>query len=248
MVRRDRRTGGGESGGVRQSERGRLALDSFELGSAAQGRRRRALDARLRGRGHVESAGRKECTTRDSTVLHGKRKLGYGALAREGRDPARARPGDGETERAQRIPVVGQVVHRCREPQGGHRPAAVRHRPDAAGHEDRRVRKMPRRRRQGARANLDEIKKLPGVRDAFVIEGNGKTTEVMPGVAIVADTPGPRSRRASSCASNGTKSAASKDSWSGLVKRAAELGKPQRAAKRSPSRMGTPPKRAAGRR
>ena len=28
----------------------------------------------------------------------------------------------------------------------------------------------------------------PGVRDAFVIEGNGKTTEVMPGVAIVADT------------------------------------------------------------
>ena len=37
-------------------------------------------------------------------------------------------------------------------------------------------------------ANLDEIKALPGVRDAFVIEGNGKTTEVMPGVAIIADT------------------------------------------------------------
>ena len=37
-------------------------------------------------------------------------------------------------------------------------------------------------------ANLDEVKALPGVRDAFVIEGNGKTTEVMPGVAIVADT------------------------------------------------------------
>jgi isoquinoline 1-oxidoreductase beta subunit len=37
-------------------------------------------------------------------------------------------------------------------------------------------------------ANLDEIRKLPGVRDAFVIEGNGKPTEVMPGVAIIADT------------------------------------------------------------
>ena len=54
-------------------------------------------------------------------------------------------------------------------------------------------------------ANLDEVKALPGVRDAFVIEGNGKTTEVMPGVAIVADTTWARlRRRASSCASNGT--------------------------------------------
>jgi len=34
-------------------------------------------------------------------------------------------------------------------------------------------------------ANLDEIKALPGVIDAFVVEGNGKPTEVMPGVAIV---------------------------------------------------------------
>ncbi len=32
------------------------------------------------------------------------------------------------------------------------------------------------------------MKRLPGVRDAFVIEGTGKPTEVMPGVAIVADT------------------------------------------------------------
>src|SRR5580698_4725398 len=35
-------------------------------------------------------------------------------------------------------------------------------------------------------ANLDEIKKLPGVIDAFVVEGTGKPTEVMPGVAIIA--------------------------------------------------------------
>jgi isoquinoline 1-oxidoreductase beta subunit len=35
-------------------------------------------------------------------------------------------------------------------------------------------------------ANLDEIKKLPGVIDAFMVEGNGKPAEVMAGVAIIA--------------------------------------------------------------
>jgi isoquinoline 1-oxidoreductase beta subunit len=34
-------------------------------------------------------------------------------------------------------------------------------------------------------ANLEEIKAIPGVIDAFVVEGNGKPSEVMPGVAIV---------------------------------------------------------------
>ncbi|MGZ5921490.1 MAG: molybdopterin cofactor-binding domain-containing protein [Rhizomicrobium sp.] len=35
-------------------------------------------------------------------------------------------------------------------------------------------------------ANLDEIKALPGVIDAFAVEGTGKPTECMPGVAIIA--------------------------------------------------------------
>ena len=37
-----------------------------------------------------------------------------------------------------------------------------------------------------AKANLDEIKKMPGVKDAFVIEGNGRPSELVPGIAIVA--------------------------------------------------------------
>ena len=37
-------------------------------------------------------------------------------------------------------------------------------------------------------ANLDQIKTLPGVKDAFIIEGNGKVKELVPGVAIVADS------------------------------------------------------------
>jgi isoquinoline 1-oxidoreductase beta subunit len=35
-------------------------------------------------------------------------------------------------------------------------------------------------------ANLDAVKALPGVKDAFVLEGNGRPEEVMPGVAVIA--------------------------------------------------------------
>lgn len=37
-------------------------------------------------------------------------------------------------------------------------------------------------------ANLDQIKTLPGVKDAFILEGNGKVKELVPGVAIIADS------------------------------------------------------------
>jgi isoquinoline 1-oxidoreductase beta subunit len=37
-------------------------------------------------------------------------------------------------------------------------------------------------------ANLDQIKTLPGVKDAFIIEGTTNLTGLMPGVAIVADS------------------------------------------------------------
>ncbi len=37
-------------------------------------------------------------------------------------------------------------------------------------------------------ANLDHIKRLPGVKDAFVIEGLGNVKELVPGVAIIADS------------------------------------------------------------
>jgi isoquinoline 1-oxidoreductase subunit beta len=69
-------------------------------------------------------------------------------------------------------------------------------------------------------ANLAEIRKMPGVRHAFVLEGNGVTSELMPGVAIVAET-----TWAAIVGKRGLKiewdeSGASKDSWSGLVQQA----------------------------
>ena len=39
-----------------------------------------------------------------------------------------------------------------------------------------------------ASANLDDIKKLPGVRNAFVLEGGTDLQQLLPGVAIVADS------------------------------------------------------------
>ncbi len=68
----------------------------------------------------------------------------------QGSGPARTRPGDRQAQTARRLPVVRQVVHRRRQPQGGHRRTALRHRSETAGHEVRGVREMPCHRRQGA--------------------------------------------------------------------------------------------------
>ncbi|MCZ6890729.1 MAG: molybdopterin-dependent oxidoreductase [Gammaproteobacteria bacterium] len=72
-------------------------------------------------------------------------------------------------------------------------------------------------------ANLDEIKALPGVVDAFLVKGNGKPSELLSGVAIVGTTTFAAfdARRALKVEWDETN--ASKDSWSGLVSRAKAL-------------------------
>ena len=64
-----------------------------------------------------------------------------------------------------------------------------------------------------ARANLDEIKKMPGVRDAFVVEGNGRVNELMPGVAIVATSTWAAFKAQKALNVTWDESSASKDSW-----------------------------------
>ena len=76
-------------------------------------------------------------------------------------------------------------------------------------------------------ANLDEIRSLPGVRDAFVLEGNGQVTELMPGVAIVATSTWAAFSAKRQLRVTWDESGASKDSWSGSVERARELAKQQ---------------------
>ncbi len=65
-------------------------------------------------------------------------------------------------------------------------------------------------------ANLDYIKTLPGVKDAFIIEGNGVVSEVMPGVAIVADSTWAAFRAKAALQIKWDESKASKDSWTKL--------------------------------
>ncbi|HEY5808511.1 MAG TPA: molybdopterin cofactor-binding domain-containing protein [Povalibacter sp.] len=63
-------------------------------------------------------------------------------------------------------------------------------------------------------ANLDEVRKLPGVTNAFIVEGTGKPTEVMPGVAILAKSTWAAISARRQLKVEWDESAASKDSWS----------------------------------
>jgi isoquinoline 1-oxidoreductase beta subunit len=66
-------------------------------------------------------------------------------------------------------------------------------------------------------ANLDEIRKLPGVVDAFILEGNGRVAEVMPGVAIVANNTWSALSAKKKLKVVWDETDASKDSWKALT-------------------------------
>ncbi|MBH53869.1 MAG: isoquinoline 1-oxidoreductase [Opitutaceae bacterium] len=72
-------------------------------------------------------------------------------------------------------------------------------------------------------ANLDEVKQLPGVIDAFVIQGNSTDGELKPGVAIVAKTTYEAFKAEKALQVSWNIADASKESWSGFKKMAKEL-------------------------
>jgi isoquinoline 1-oxidoreductase subunit beta len=72
-------------------------------------------------------------------------------------------------------------------------------------------------------ANLDEVKGLPGIKDAFVVEGNGLASEVLPGVAIIADSTWAALSAKRALRVEWDETRASKDSWSGAVAQARSL-------------------------
>lgn len=72
-------------------------------------------------------------------------------------------------------------------------------------------------------ANLDEVRKLPGVTNAFIVEGTGKPTEVMPGVAILANSTWAAMSARRQLKVEWDESGASKDSWSKAVAEAKKI-------------------------
>ncbi len=76
-----------------------------------------------------------------------------------------------------------------------------------------------------ASANLDEIRALPGVVDAFIVEGTGVVAEVMPGVAIVANNTWAAFSAKKQLKITWDETEAAKDNWSDYVKQAQEFAK-----------------------
>lgn len=74
-----------------------------------------------------------------------------------------------------------------------------------------------------ASANLDDVKAMPGVTDAFVLAGNGTVSELMPGVAIVAKSTWSALNARKALDVEWDESDASKDSWSASVAEAKGL-------------------------
>ncbi len=72
-------------------------------------------------------------------------------------------------------------------------------------------------------ANLDEIKKMPGVVDAFVLDGTGNPGEVMSGVAIITKSTWEAFKAKAALKVDWDESAASKDSLTAAAAKAKEL-------------------------
>jgi isoquinoline 1-oxidoreductase subunit beta len=76
-------------------------------------------------------------------------------------------------------------------------------------------------------ANLDQIKRMPGVKDAFVLEGTSEVRGLMPGVAILADSTWAAFNARKQLRVTWDEGKVAEESWSGFVAKArADANKP----------------------
>lgn len=74
-------------------------------------------------------------------------------------------------------------------------------------------------------ANLDTIKAQPGIKDAFILDGNGNQTELSSGVAIVGDSTWSVFQATKKLQVQWDNSECSTDSWTALVAKSKDLAK-----------------------
>lgn len=173
-----------------------------------------------------------ECFAADSAVHHrpSKRKMGYGHLA----------------AKAATLPVPPASAVVLKDPKdykllgtrigGVDNPAVVTGKPlfgidiQLPGLLYAVYEKSPAFGGKVIRANLDAIKALPGVRDAFVIEGTANLNGLLPGVAIVAESTWAAFSARKQLRVEWDEGKVASESWAGFVARANELARQPGAA------------------
>jgi isoquinoline 1-oxidoreductase subunit beta len=164
-----------------------------------------------------------ECSTADSRVVHtaSGRSIGYVEIADEAAQVPVPDPDSVALKKPSRYRLLGSRIG------GVDNRALVTGKPlfgidqTLPGMRYAVYQKCPAYGGRVAAANLDEIKKLPGVVDAFVLSGNGKFGELAPGVAIVAQTTWAALQAKRQLKVTWDEATAAKDSWSTVVDAAA---------------------------
>ena len=166
-------------------------------------------------------------STRDSHVIHGAsgRKLAYTELAAEAAAMEVPKPQSLTLKKRDQFRLLGKRI------TGVDNEALVRGEPlfgidqTLPGMKYAVYQKCPAIGGKVTSANLDAIKAMPGVRDAFVLEGNGNAGELLPGVAIVADNTFSAIQAKRALKVEWDETDASKDSWSDAKAEAERLRK-----------------------
>jgi isoquinoline 1-oxidoreductase beta subunit len=168
-----------------------------------------------------------ECFAADNAVHHrpSKRKLGYGALAAK----AATLPVPAESAVVLKNPDAYKLVGT--RVGGVDNAAVVTGKPifgsdlQLPGMLYAVYEKCPVFGGKVLKANLDAIKALPGVRDAFVIDGTSNINGLMPGVAIVADSTWAAFSARQRLRVTWDEGKTADQSWAGFAAKAGELSK-----------------------
>ena len=166
-----------------------------------------------------------ELSTMDSHVVHeaSGRKLAYTALAADAADMPVPDPASLKLKSTDEFRLLGKRI------TGVDNDALVRGEPlfgidqSVPGMKIAVYQKCPAIGGKATAANLDEIKAMPGVHDAFILDGNGNAMDLLPGVAIVADSTWAAIRAKRALTVDWDETEASKDSWSDAVAQAGAL-------------------------